>query len=91
MTAVDTETGLEILKALDFDPEIPCCCCEHLGRPSTNASCWFMVKSCRCDPLPYCGPCRDFAASWARGISIRCLICLMDPITFRFEPIKGGH
>jgi hypothetical protein len=94
VTATEAETGLKVLEALDFDPDIAC---EAYCRDQGNASRaeWFSIALC-CGrpPIPYCRACRTREHVLVRLMGYEmCAACLHEAEPGekmrRWEPIRG--
>ena len=87
MTAIDTDTDLSVIEALDFEAEVPCARCEFMDNPPNKAT-WYMLRSCGCQAQPYCGPCKGGAEEFMSAGRVRCRTCGAGSVTVRFEPIE---
>jgi hypothetical protein len=92
VTATEVETGLEILEALDFEPDESC---EIRVSGCDGAPMWWAVNTCCGAMVRCCGPCRPRMLAWlATHMFVGCAVCgkvrPTDPLPVRFEPIKGG-
>lgn len=92
MTSIGTLRELDSEVEEAFAAELPCeAGHKGPGCRGTNPARWYGIRNCVCGVDTWCDSDRLLAASFiASGPPPHCNICGADPVTIRWEPIRGG-